>query len=141
MSNQGRPARVTNLKAPPIYKVIVTQFCTSITAAMACLVLVDRTAAYSVLLGGLISTVPNGYFARKAFKYRGARYTPEIVKSFYAGETGKMVMTAGLFALVFAGVRPLNEPAVVIGFTLTILAGLIATAFMNNASVRKHQER
>ena len=92
--------------------------------------------AYSVLLGGLISTVPNGYFARKAFRYRGARYTEQIIKSFYAGEVGKMVMTVGMFALVFAGIKPLNPLAVIVSYVVTIIAGLIASGYVNLKTAR-----
>lgn len=121
---------VVNLKAPPIYKVIVIQFFVSVITALVTLVLLGTVAAYSVLLGGLISTVPNGYFARKAFQYRGARNTSHIVKSFYAGQSGKMALTAVMFALVFAGIKPLNELAVIISFIVTIVAGLVATAYV-----------
>jgi ATP synthase protein I len=121
---------VVNLKAPPIYKVIVIQFLVSVITALGTFALLDTVAAYSVLLGGLVSTVPNGYFARKAFQYSGARNTPHIVKAFYAGQSGKMVMTAVMFALVFAGVKPLNELAVIISFIVTIIAGLFATAYV-----------
>lgn len=130
MSDTDKPPRAANLKAPPIYKVIVIQFLTSVVAALGCFLVLDTIAAYSVLLGGLICTLPNGYFARKAFQYRGARYAPQIVKSFYVGEAGKLVMTAVMFALVFAGVRPLNEGAVIAGFVLAMVVGLIATALV-----------
>lgn len=131
MSKSDGHTTVSNLKAPPVYKVIVIQFFTSVVAALASYLLVDSVAAISALLGGLICTLPNGYFARKAFQYRGARHAQQIVKGFYTGETGKLIMTAVLFALVFAGVRPLNELAVLIGFIVTIIAGLIGTAFVN----------
>ena len=93
--------------------------------------LIDGVASYSILLGGLISIVPNGYFAWKVFRFRGARNTPLIVKSFYAGETGKLIMTGVFFAMVFAGIKPLNELAVIVSFT--IIVGLIATGWVNNA--------
>ena len=128
---------VANLKAPPVYKVIVIQFLVSVIAATGAFALLGLVTAYSVFLGGLISTIPNGYFARKAFRYRGARYTPQIVKSFYAGETGKLVMTAVMFALVFAMIRPLNELAVIVSFIITVIAGLIATAWVNSGSANK----
>lgn len=130
MGETEKPAAATNLKAPPIYKVIVIQFLTGVIAAAAAWLLLDGVAAYSVLLGSLICTLPNGYFARKAFQYRGARFAPQIVRSFYAGETGKLVMTAAMFALVFAGVRPLNEPAVLAGFIMTIVTGLTAAGLV-----------
>tara|TARA_R100001143_G_C3357723_1_gene133556 strand:+ start:709 stop:1119 length:411 start_codon:yes stop_codon:yes gene_type:complete len=131
MSKSDAPTRaVGNLKAPPIYKVIVTQFLVTVIAALSTFALMDTVTAYSVLLGGMISTIPNAYFALKVFRYRGARQMPLIVKSIYAGETGKLIITAVLFALVFAGIRPLNELAVIVSFIVTLVAGLIATAKM-----------
>ena len=128
---------VSNIKAPPIYIAFVIQFFICVIAALVSLLLIDLVAAYSILLGGLISIVPNGYFAWKAFRFRGARNTPLIVKSFYAGETGKLVMTGVLFALVFAGIRPLNELAVILSFIVTIIVGLAATAWVSVARPRQ----
>jgi ATP synthase protein I len=131
MSKPKEPTpTVANLKAPPIYKVIVTQFVVTVIAALCSLALTDLVAAYSVFLGGMISTGPNAYFALKVFRYRGARQMPMIVKSFYAGETGKLIITAALFAVVFAGIKPLNELAVIVSFVVTLVAGLIATVKM-----------
>ena len=104
--------------------------------ALTSFLLLDGVAAYSILLGGFISIVPNGYFAWKVFRFRGAQSTALIVKSFYAGETGKLIMTGVLFALVFAGIKPLNEFAVIVSFILTIIVGLIATGWVNNAKLR-----
>lgn len=58
-------------------------------------------AARSSLLGGLAAFLPNAYFAAKV----GAAHTKsktarEIVRSFYFGETVKLVATAVLFGLV-----------------------------------------
>jgi ATP synthase protein I len=83
------------------------------------------------LLGGLVSIVPNSYIAWKAFRYRGASNTPLIVKSFYAGETGKLIMTGVSFALVFGGVKPLNELAVIVSFIIAIVVGLVTTAWVS----------
>jgi len=122
---------VSNIQAPPVYIAFIIQFLLCIAAAMIALLVIDLVAAYSILLGGLISILPNGYFAWKAFRYRGARNTPMIVKSFYAGETGKLIMTAVLFALVFAGIKPLNELAIIVSFIVTIIVGLISTAWVS----------
>jgi len=131
MSKPEEPTpAVANLKAPPIYKVIVTQFVVTVIAALSTFALMDTVVAYSVFLGGMISTGPNAYFALKVFRYRGARQMPMILKSFYAGETGKLIITAVLFALVFGGIRPLNELAVIVSFIVTLIAGLIATVKM-----------
>lgn len=74
------------------------------------------SAAVGAFAGGLIVWLPNCYFAFRAFRYRGARAARLIVRSFYAGVTGKIFLTAALFTLVFVNLRPLNAPAVFIGF-------------------------
>jgi len=39
-------------------------------------------------------------------------------------------MTGVLFALVFAGIKPLNELAVILSFIFTIAVGLVATGWI-----------
>lgn len=129
----NKPAAVSNIKAPPIYIAFIIQFFSCVVLALAVWLLLDGVAAYSILLGGFISIVPNSYFAFKAFRYRGASKTPLIIKSFYAGETGKLIMTGAFFAMVFAGVKPLNELAVIIGFIIILVTGLVATAWVSLA--------
>jgi len=129
MSKTEKPTpAVVNLKAPPIYKAIVTQFVVTIIATLSAFALMDGVTGYSVFLGGMVSTLSNAYFALKAFRYRGARQMPQVLKSFYAGESGKLIITAVMFALVFAGIKPLNELAVIISYILILITGLIATA-------------
>ena len=122
---------VSNIKVPPVYIAFIIQFLLCIAAALIALLTLNHVTAYSILLGGFISIVPNGYFAWKAFRYRGARNTPLIVKSFYAGETGKLIMTGTLFAVVFAGVRPIDELAIIVSFIVSIIVGLLATAWVS----------
>ena len=74
--------------------------------------------ALAAFLGGMIVVLPNSYFAFRAFRYRGARAARLIVRSFYAGAAGKMLLTAGMFTLVFVNLKPLNAPAVFIGFAI-----------------------
>ena len=75
-----------------------------------------KDAAIGAFLGGIIVWFPNCYFAFRAFKHRGARAARLIVRSFYTGAAGKMLLTAGMFTLVFVNVKPLNAPAVFLGF-------------------------
>ncbi len=72
--------------------------------------------ALGALSGGMIAFLPNAYFAYRAFRFTGARAARKIVHSFYAGVTGKIVITASLFVIVFINLRPLNAPAVFLGF-------------------------
>ncbi|MBZ9566910.1 ATP synthase subunit I [Modicisalibacter tunisiensis] len=80
-----------------------------------------HAAAVSALLGGLVAAVPGVYFAWRAFRYQGARYARDIVKSFYRAEAGKFGLTAALFTLVFIAVPPSN-PAFFFGAYVATLA-------------------
>lgn len=56
--------------------------------------------ARSAFLGGMAGFLPNVYFAYRISRSRG-REAGKIVRSFYAGEAGKLVMTTLLFFLIF----------------------------------------
>jgi ATP synthase protein I len=54
----------------------------------------------SAFLGGMAAFVPNLYFALRI--YRSVGQEPrKIVNSFYAGESGKLLLTAALFVMIF----------------------------------------
>ena len=55
----------------------------------------------SILLGGLVASIPSLYFAWRLFRHQGARAANEICQDFYRGEMGKIFLSALLFALVF----------------------------------------
>ena len=77
-----------------------------------------RLTGLSALLGGSIAWLPNMYFAFRAFRYRGARAAQKIVRSFYAGAFGKMILTMAMFAIVFIKVKPLGALALFVGFAI-----------------------
>ena len=74
-----------------------------ITLLTALLALANKgtTASLSALLGGLISVIPNAYFATQLFRHHGAQAAKKIVRGFYKGEAAKLFLTMILFALVF----------------------------------------
>ncbi|MCH7672332.1 MAG: ATP synthase subunit I, partial [Proteobacteria bacterium] len=129
----------SNLKAPPVYKVILAQLAITGFISVISLLFSGTTLALSVLLGGLISALPNSYFALHAFKYSGARNADKIVKGFIRGELGKLVITVVLFALSFALISSLNELALILGFIAThfvgvMMSGLISSSPSSNKS-------
>ena len=79
-------------------------------------------AAISGAAGALACLLPNLYFAHRAFRYSGARAAKKILRSFYAGEAIKLVLTAVMFALVFKYLRPINVAAVFGGFIAVQMA-------------------
>jgi len=91
MTSIPRPS----LKTVPLYQLA------ALLPVCGVLVLLDAVAACSVLVGGLIQIAPQAWFASQAFKYTGARQTDLVLRSMYRGETGKVILTATLFAVAF----------------------------------------
>lgn len=114
----------------PVFPVLIAQLVLLLIAASLLWFSQGLVVGYSGLCGGLIAWLPNLYFAHKAFRFSGARAAQAIVRSFYAGEAGKLILTAVLFALTFAGVKPL-EPLAVFGvFLLTQTVGWFSPLLM-----------
>lgn len=109
-----------------VFPVLLTQLAVLLLAAAVLYATRGAVSGYSGLCGGLIAWLPNLYFAHKAFRFSGARAAQAIVRSFYAGEAGKLILTAVLFALTFAGVKPLDALAVFGVFLLTQLVNWFA---------------
>jgi ATP synthase protein I len=114
----------------PVVPVLVAQLVVASFAAVVLWQWRGTVSGYSGLLGGLIAWLPNLYFAHKAFRFSGARAAQAIVRSFYAGEAGKLILTAVLFALTFAGVKPLEALAVFGVFLLTQAVNWFAPLLM-----------
>lgn len=88
-----------------IVRLWLVQLGTTLVFAALCAVLYGTNAAASALLGGMVCVVPNAYFARKLFKYQGARSAKQIVNSFYKGEAIKIVLSIMLFTAVFVWIK------------------------------------
>lgn len=54
----------------------------------------------SAALGGAAAFIPNLYFALRVYRSAGQE-ARKIVRSFYAGESGKLLLTAALFYMIF----------------------------------------
>ncbi len=114
----------------PVFPVLVVQLIVALLLAAVFWQWRGPIAGYSGLCGGLIAWLPNVYFAHKAFRFSGARAAQAIVRSFYADEAGKLILTAALFTLTFAGVKPLDALAVFGVFLLTQLVNWFAPLLM-----------
>jgi ATP synthase protein I len=99
-------------------------------AVAAGLMAINTTIAYSALLGGLISVGPSYFFARQVFRFRGARFAPRIAQAFYVGETGKFLLTAVAFAVVFASVKPLSPGVLLLAYFAMTLCHWAASAWI-----------
>ncbi|TWI57682.1 ATP synthase protein I [Pseudomonas duriflava] len=122
------------LHRQPASTLLLVQLVVAIVATLVLFCFVGKVAAYSGLLGGLIAWLPNVYFSFKAFRYAGARAARDIVRSFYAGEAGKLILTALLFAVTFAGVKPLMPMALFGVYLLTLFVNACAPLLVKRSS-------
>ena len=90
-------------------RLVACQFIMTTLMTLGCLLVSGDRAAISALLGGLVCTLPNAYFARKMFQYQGARAARQIVNNFYKGEGLKIALSILLFTVVlkFINIIPL----------------------------------
>ena len=133
MQQAGERLRVIKL-------ILLGQFLAMLVVAAAGLLLGGQVTGFSALLGGLIAWLPNTYFALRAFRYRGARAAQKIVRSFYAGAFGKMILTMAMFAVVFIKVKPLGALALFVGFALVQTMNWIVPLLVAIKERRKYGE-
>ena len=113
------------ISTPPIGKISMIQVAAMLLLSGISLVVLGKVSAYSVLLGGLISIIPNAYFAAKVFSQTGARAMEKVVRNAYLGEFIKLALMGAGFALVFVLVKPLHAPGVFAGFVLVHIVWLV----------------
>ncbi|MGR9087398.1 MAG: ATP synthase subunit I [Gammaproteobacteria bacterium] len=87
-------------KLSTVSKVLVYQILITAVMALGFAITGGRTSAFSAALGGAAALIPNLYFAIKMQRASGQE-ARQIVRAFYAGESGKLLLTAALFALIF----------------------------------------
>ncbi len=103
-------------KLSTVNKLLILQALVMLVAANVFLLLSSSQDAVSFVLGGLVALIPNIYFAYRLHLVR-EKEAKIIVRSFYASETKKILLTVALFVIVFQ-IREVN--------VLTLLFGYIA---------------
>ena len=87
--------------------------------------------ALSWFIGGTISIVPNSYLAFKLVSRRSADPN-RVLGMMYAGEIGKIVITATLFAIIFATQAWVQPLALFLGYTAALLAHWLSAIVAGN---------
>lgn len=110
----------------PAFRVLMLQGVFTLVTAAIMYVLAGTVTACSVLIGGGLVIIPQAYFTAMAFRYYGARSAQAIVRSIWSGHAGKMILTAVLFALVFAGIKSLHVAALCVSYIAVMVLGISA---------------
>jgi ATP synthase protein I len=103
------------------YQLAGIQLIFAIVITLLLFVFLGKVPAYSALLGGLAYILPNAYFVRCAFRGSGEQSPHKIVRWFYVGEAGKLILTGVIFAICFALVKPLHVITLFIAYILMIV--------------------
>ena len=117
-------------KLSVVNKILAGQVLIVVFVTLGFFLLGNSISAKSALYGGLVALIPNWYFARKINKHKGED-ARKVVRSFYAGESGKLIITAAIFALIF------QDPEIdIIAILTTYIAAL--TVFWFALFIRKY---
>ena len=110
--------RRDTIPRPPVYLITAVQLVSALVISGMIYAIRGSVDSSSVLLGSLIQITGTAYFAFRAFRYQGASRANAVVRQMYQGASGKIVLSAVLFALIFAFVRPINGLFVLAGYVL-----------------------
>ena len=91
---------MSSTKRSTVSKVISYQILVIIMMTAGFALAGEKSQALSAVLGGAAAFIPNLYFALRVYKSTG-QDPRKIVRSFYAGESGKLLLTAALFFMIF----------------------------------------
>ena len=117
---------MTTIPKPPITKVAIYQLAALLPTSVSASFVGYRAGLFSV--SRRVGTdSPHAWFARQAYKYSGAKQAPLVVRAMYRGETGKVVLTATLMAVLFALHKQWNYLALFTAFIAMIPLQLIFT--------------
>ena len=102
----------------------------AVTAVISIMLLVvDWTAAYSALAGGLIATSTTAWFALKVLGSKAKDEPIVVLRSFYWGEINKILLTGALFVAAFVLIRPVNGAALLAVYFLVYMTPLLVDYF------------
>jgi len=113
-----------------IKTILTIQFVVSLVAGTA-FWLFDEAMAISIVAGGLIASLTNGYFAWKVFAKQREVESAQILKTYYGAEVGKIILTVMLFVFVFNTIKPLNVIALMSAYLLITMIPMLASFFIN----------
>lgn len=108
------------IKKSPAVIFLVWQLAVVVPGSLG-LLLLDLVWAYSYAFGALIYILSNLYFTIYAFRFSETSMADWAFRAFKLGETGKFILSALGFALVFLHVKPLAVESLFVGFSTMVI--------------------
>lgn len=83
-------------------------------------------AAFSALMGGVVSIVPAVYFVWRGMRRTSSRQSKQKILNFYQAAAGKFGLTVALFAIVLAAAPPSNPAFFFVAYVVAQLMHWLA---------------
>jgi ATP synthase protein I len=116
---------------------LLVQACASLAVAAVAWAWQGEVAGLSALLGGAAAVVPNGFLAARLLAPSRDQSAKAMMRAAWFGETGKVLLTALLFGVIFGFVRPISPLAVFAGFIAAQLVVFGALLMGGGAGAQK----
>lgn len=114
-----------------VFRFILTQLMVTITLS-AVLLFFDRVVAYSSLIGGLIATLANAWFAIKVFRVKPTVAAETLLTTFYVGEIGKFLFTGAMFMIAFVLIKPISVVALLLTYLFIHITPAVQNVFVKD---------
>ena len=96
---------MATIKKPPLAKIFFYHQLVIVITALALLPL-GGDWFVAALWGGAIQSLPQAWFNYQAYRFVGASRVHEMLRAMYWGQSGKLILTAALFAVVLSLFKP-----------------------------------
>lgn len=106
------------------WRLVIFQFMVSLIASLI-LIFPGWVHAWSGLVGGMIATTANAFFALRVFARYRAEEPGKLLGRFYGAEFQKLLLTGLLFAAAILWVKPLSAGAFFGVFLLVQMAPVL----------------
>ena len=129
------------LSRQQVFRFILTQLLATIILS-AVLLFFDRVVAYSSLIGGLIATLANTWFALKVFRIKPTVAAETLLTTFYVGEIYKFIFTGAMFMIAFVLIKPISVVALLVTyFFIHMTPAVVNVLAKDNISSVKDKEK
>ncbi len=150
MQNAMQPDQPEQKQQNQVLKFILAQFIATLFLSAALLIF-DYTTAYSALVGGLIATMANAWFAAKVFRPKSSAKKPgidstdsgstetaeTILATFYVGEIYKFLFTGAMFIMAFVLIKPISVIALLVTYFLIHMTPAVVNVFSKDGSIQR----
>ncbi len=121
-SEPATPQTGNRISRPPAIRLVWFQMLLGLLTSIVAFGMGGETALASALAGTAAAVLPNLVFVWIVFRHSGARAAKRVVGDLYLAEACKFLLTVGIFAAVFAGLRPLAAGWVFAAYMLALSA-------------------